>query len=501
MWHQKTSQGKNTDRVVRPAHPSAAHNSRHRHLRNFLLSIAILMIVVSVLPIPMGNASSKSPYMVLEVPLNALRPDAFSQEKIAPSALFADPGEAPRTSGKEKQEADEAWAAQSPDAQSSSQPTVRTITVAEGDSLSLIFNRLQLPMSTLYSVLDAGDDAQRLKHLHPGQTLDFEIGDNRVLKKLNQRVDDTTMLEITLGGDGGGYRSEIITEPLERRTAFAMGAIEQNLFSAGQRVGISDRVIMELVGIFAWDIDFALNVYPGDHFALIYEQFYKDGEKIRDGDILAAEFVNQEQVFRAVQYENDEGNFNYYTPDGLNMKKLFLRTPVEFSRISSRFQLRRWHPILHKFRPHRGVDYAAPRGTPIRATASGKITFVGRKGGLGQAVFIQHGRKYTTVYGHLDKYAKGIKKGKSIRQGHLVGYVGSTGLATGPHLHYEFRVDGVHRDPLTVKLPKAEPIDKRYLADFRKKTRKLLAQLDVLSRTMLVRQPGTPNGKSQPGKS
>ncbi|VFN01133.1 MAG: Murein DD-endopeptidase MepM and murein hydrolase activator NlpD, contain LysM domain [Candidatus Kentron sp. G] len=473
-------------------HRTKAFESYYGSLRNILLGIGFAMIAVSISPVPFGNASQKSPFVALEIQPDNLQPDVHSQESAPPRLALSTQLNEPVQADKIEPEPEPGSTA----AQEIEHPAVRTATVLEGDSLSVIFQRLELSQSVLHNVLDAGDDAKQLKHLRPGQMLEFEIGENRTVRKVRHRLSDITVLEVALDEESQSYRSRVITEDLERRMEFATGTINRSLFLSGQRAGLSDKVIMQLVGIFAWDVDFALDVRSGDRFALIYEQFYKEGEKIKDGDILAAEFVNQERVFRAVQYENDKGEVSYYTPDGHNMRKRFLRTPVAFTRISSRFQLRRWHPVLHKFRAHRGVDYAAPRGTPVKATASGKITFVGRKGGLGKAIFVKHGKKYTTVYGHLNGYAKGIKRGRSVRQGQLIGYVGSTGLATGPHLHYEFRVNGVHKDPLTVELPKAESIDGRYRFDFKRKTEKFITQLGVLSRTMLATQPGASKGKS-----
>ncbi|MBT8419620.1 MAG: peptidoglycan DD-metalloendopeptidase family protein [Gammaproteobacteria bacterium] len=482
---------------MRSARTAKSYRSR---LKNLMLSIGLAMIAISVLPIPLlGSASPKVPSMPLEISSSGLPLDGDSPggDVLSHLALSSHIDKAAQPN-KSKQKPDSETAQES--LPTVGKATVRKTTVVEGDSLSVIFNRLGLPLTQLYNILDAGGNARQLKHLKPGQALHFEIGDKQIVKRIRHQLDDTTILEVALDKDGKGYQSKTITEPLERRTVVAMGAIDQSLFLSGQRAGLSDKIIMELVGIFAWDVDFALDVRSGDRFAVVYEQLYKKGEKVRDGNILAAEFVNQERVFRAVQYENGKGVIDYYTPDGHNMEKLFLRTPVAFTRISSRFQRRRWHPVLHKFRAHRGVDYAAPRGTPVKVTGSGKITFVGRKGGLGQVIFVKHGRKYTTVYGHMDKYAKGMKRGQSVRQGQLIGYVGSTGLATGPHLHYEFRVNGVHTDPLTVKLPQAESISKNYRADFKNKTKRFIAQLDVLSRTMLALQPVKPKPKSK-GKS
>nr|VFJ67413.1 MAG: Murein DD-endopeptidase MepM and murein hydrolase activator NlpD, contain LysM domain [Candidatus Kentron sp. FW] len=482
MKHKQHYNDKGNKRSV---HPNQFLFRRYRWWKMFMLSIGFAMVTISILPIPLGNASPKSVSIkTLEISSISAQPSVAHFQQTKTSTQASPPySEESIYDGRIELELE-------PDTeivkQDSFKPALLTATVAKGDSLSVIFNRLGLPKSQLYLIMNAGKDAQRLKHLRPGQTLEFELGRNRAVKKFIYRTDDETALEVRLNQYGDGYVAKMITEDLERRTTLAMGTINQSLFLAGKRAGLSGKIIMELVGIFAWDVDFALDVREGDQFAIIYEQLYKEGEKIRDGNILAAEFINQGKVFRAVRYKNGSNRGSYYTPDGHNMKKMFLRTPVAFSRISSRFQLRRWHPVLHKFRAHRGVDYAAPRGTKVKATAHGKVTFVGRKGGLGKVIFLQHAGKYTTVYGHLHKYARGIKRGKSVKQGQVIGYVGSTGLATGPHLHYEFRVNGKHRDPLKVKLPQAKPIEARYRQDFQRKTERMITQLKILSRTRLA---------------
>ncbi|HEB99883.1 MAG TPA: M23 family peptidase [Thiotrichales bacterium] len=277
-----------------------------------------------------------------------------------------------------------------------------------------------------------------------------------------------------------GFKAEVIERAPERATAHATATIDSSLFLAAQKAGLSDNLTMELAGIFGWDIDFALDIRRGDRFTVIYEELFLDGEKIGNGDILAAEFVNQGHVYRAVRYTDASGRTSYYAPDGHSMRKAFLRTPVAFSRISSRFSLGRKHPILNRIRAHKGVDYAAPYGTPIKATGDGKVIFIGRKGGYGKAVILRHGSRYTTLYAHMSRFARGLHSGSRVRQGQVIGYVGKSGLATGPHLHYEFRINGVHRNPLTVKLPAAAPIDRRYRADFEQKSRTLLAQLDLV---------------------
>jgi murein DD-endopeptidase MepM/ murein hydrolase activator NlpD len=218
----------------------------------------------------------------------------------------------------------------------------------------------------------------------------------------------------------------------------------------------------------------------------MFEQHYLDGERLRDGKILAAEFTNQENTYRAVLFTDQEGSSQYYSEDGRSMRKAFLRSPVDFRRISSTFQRERYHPVLGKKRPHRGVDYAAATGTPVKAAGDGKVIFRGSKSGYGNTVELQHGGSIVTLYAHLSRFQKGVINGSRVRQGQIIGYVGQTGLATGPHLHYEFRINGTHRNPLTVKLPDAAPIQAEYKAEFMQQSQQLLAQLDLFKRTQVA---------------
>ena len=243
---------------------------------------------------------------------------------------------------------------------------------------------------------------------------------------------------------------------------------------------------MALADIFGWDIDFVLDVRPGDTFAVTYSEIWRDGKYVKDGPIEAAEFVNQGREFRAVRYADPDGDSHYYTPDGRSMHKAFLRAPVEFTRVSSRFNSARLHPILNRIRAHKGVDYAAPIGTPVKAAGDGSIRFAGVMGGYGNVVEIEHSRSVMTVYGHLSRFARGTRVGAHVTQGTVIAYVGMTGLATGPHLHYEYRVNGVFKNPQTVPLPSAAPIDARYRDDFLARTAPLLATLDVPQGPMLV---------------
>ena len=352
------------------------------------------------------------------------------------------------------------------------------ITVKSGDSLAAIFSRVGISAGELHTLLSQGGATHNLKKIYPGQTLRLMSNGDQQLVRLIYKIDELSTLDI--GRNGDEFEISTIHRTPERRIKNASGSINNSLFVSAQAAGMSDSMTMELAGIFGWDIDFALDIRKGDQFTVLYEELYLDGEHIGNGEILAAEFINQGKSYQAVRYTDAGGKTDYYSLDGKSMRKAFLRTPVEFSRISSGFSLGRKHPILNRIRAHKGVDYAAATGTPIKATSNGKITFRGKKGGYGNTIIIQHGSKYSTLYAHMSRFRSGLTSGSRINQGQVIGYVGSSGLATGPHLHYEFRVDGVHRDPLKVKLPGAEPLDSKYLADFSRKAESLLAKLDLM---------------------
>ena len=355
--------------------------------------------------------------------------------------------------------------------------------VKSGDSLAGIVGKMGVGPTELHTLLHSDKQAKRLKNIQPGQTIRVALSDDGHIEQLIHDISKLKRLEIRREGDD--FKVALITADVERRSNHAKATIEQSLFLAAQSAGIPDGVTMDLATIFGWDIDFALDVRTGDRFSLIYEELYLNGEKVGNGNILAAEFTNRGQTYRAVRYTDAAGSSNYYTPAGKSMRKAFLRTPVEFSRISSYFSKGRKHPVLNRIRAHKGVDYAAPRGTPIRATGKGTIVHRGKKGGYGRVVIVQHGQRYRTLYAHMSRYSK-LRKGSRVKQGQIIGYVGSSGLATGPHLHYEFHVNGVHRNPLRVKLPAAEPIAPRHKEDFLAQTRPLLAQLDTISSTIVA---------------
>jgi murein DD-endopeptidase MepM/ murein hydrolase activator NlpD len=358
------------------------------------------------------------------------------------------------------------------------------VVVKSGDSLSAVFSRLEMH-SQMQPILALGEPVKPMRKLFPGQRF-RALKDESGLRELVFEPDE--LRRVRVWRDGDSYAAETIELALEARPRHATAVIRDSLFQAGIDAGLSENLIMELASIFGWDIDFALDIREGDQFTVIYEELYRDAERLRDGRILAAEFVNQGRSVQAVLFTRSDGESDYYSPDGRSMRKAFLRAPVDFRRISSRFQRERWHPVLGVKRPHRGVDYAAAIGTPIRAAGDGRVKFRGTKGGYGNTIIIQHGATYSTLYAHMSRYAGKTAVGTRVRQGQTIGYVGKSGLATGPHLHYEFLVNGVHRNPLTVKLPSAEPLPDEYHAAFKEHSEPLLAQLDLYRRTMLAEQ-------------
>lgn len=357
--------------------------------------------------------------------------------------------------------------------------------IKSGENISRIFSNNELSRSDLHKIIHANEIGRQFAKITPGKSLLIGLNISGDLSHLIYKINLAKELKATRLEDGN-FKVELITKEIETRTDYASGTIESSLFWAGKEAGLSDKLVMQLANIFAWDIDFALSLRAGDQFSLIYEKHFIDGKLLNTGEILAAEFINQGHSIKAVRYQDPTGKISYYTPTGDSMRKAFLRTPIDFARISSRFNLRRKHPVLNKIRAHKGVDYAARSGTPIKSTGDGKIIFRGKKGGYGNVVIIKHGQRYSTLYAHLSKFKRGQRTGTRLNQGDIIGYVGKSGLATGPHLHYEFRVNGVHRNPLTVKLPNATPIKKKYIADFIEKASLLFAQLAEIKPSQLA---------------
>ena len=376
------------------------------------------------------------------------------------------------------------------DSQSSSTSTIaldprqQTITVANGDTLSTVFDRVGLSATTLHEVLQSSKEAKQFSKLKVGQTLAFQLSEDGQLESMRTKVSDLECLSLTKGDKGFAFKRELIKPDV--RTAYAHGVINSSLFLSAKRAGLSHGLTMDLANIFGYDIDFALDIREGDEFEVIYEDKVVNDKHVGTGDILSARFTNRGKTFTAVRYTNKQGNTSYYGADGTSMRKAFIRTPVDFARISSRFSMGRRHPILNKIRAHKGVDYAAPRGTPIKATGDGKIALAGRHGGYGNAVIIQHGNRYRTLYAHMQRFAKGIRTGGTVKQGQIIGYIGTTGLSTGPHLHYEFQVNGVHVDPLGLKLPMADPIASNEKARFMQISAPLMARMDQEKSTLLA---------------
>lgn len=351
-------------------------------------------------------------------------------------------------------------------------------TVESGDNLSKMFYRAGLTDRDVYLFTNQGGDINDFTNLNIGNEIWFDIQDGQLVQaklvydQLNYLIASPSATDID------AYDVELVTLTPDVVYESAEAVITDSLFMSATRVGISERLTMELANIFGWDIDFALDIRENDTFKVVYEKLYLDGEYIGDGDIVAASFGNRGRHLEAVRYTNRSGDTAYHAPDGRSMRKAFLRTPVDFARISSHFNLSRRHPVLHTVRAHKGTDYAAPRGTPIRAAGDGRVEFAGVRGGWGNVVIIQHGEQYKTLYAHQQRFARGIRAGARVSQGQVIGYVGSSGLATGPHLHYEFYVNGAVRNPVTVELPEAEPISDGEFAHFEAQTAGLLAMLN-----------------------
>lgn len=351
-------------------------------------------------------------------------------------------------------------------------------TVKKGETLGLIFKKHSLDLALPHRI-SVHEDAKQLVSLSIGKDLTFRSDESGELKEISYPIN--SLQEFVVKFKGNIVDSTSVNDiEYEIEQHHVSAEIKTSLYDAALDAGLTINLVMELVRIFGWDVDFAQDIRSGDSFHVIYDDYRLDGEKLSDGDILAAQFTTQGYTYQAIRFEDDQGYVSYYTPEGESMLGTFLRSPVEFSRISSGFGNRK-HPILKTWRAHKGVDYAASTGTPILATADGKVIHAGNNGGYGRTVILRHAGRFTTLYGHMNGLAKGIRSGVSVKQGDVIGYVGSTGLATGPHLHYEFRVDGVHKNPLTYKTPKASAIEKSSVAAFNQVSENFLAKLNSIS--------------------
>lgn len=342
--------------------------------------------------------------------------------------------------------------------------------VKKGDNLAKIFKRAGFSASTLHKIVNANKLNKQLTKIHPGDSLFFAANENNELIQLNYQISRTETLVVKLNDDQT-ISSSLDKKAIEKRTDYASGTIDSSFWNAGLSAGLNEKQIISFANIFGWDIDFANDLRKGDAFTLIYENHYVDGEFIGTGKILAAEFVNQGESYAAVRHTDD----NFYTPEGRSLRKAFLRAPVNFRYISSNFNPRRKHPVTGRVKAHRGIDYAAKTGTPVVAAGNGTVIKAGYNKYNGNYVFIRHGQQYVTKYLHLHK--RKVKRDEKVKQGELIGTVGATGRVTGAHLHYEFLVNGVHRNPRTVKLPKAQSLPKSELANFRPYAQEMLVSL------------------------
>lgn len=353
--------------------------------------------------------------------------------------------------------------------------------VQPGDTLSTVFERANAGVRVLYRMLAIDEISGPLERIYPGQSFEFEFDENNLLRGVTFSESILVKHHISLTDDGFDIE-KIVREP-EVHTRFAEATIDSSLYLSAKEAGLSDNMIMQMATLYGWDIDFALDIRAGDTFSLIYQEEYLDGEKLSDGPILVARFVNQGREVNALRYTDESGRTDYYSPNGDSMRKAFLRTPMDVFRISSSFNPNRRHPVLNTIRAHKGTDYAAPTGTPIKVTGDGKVVSAGRNGGYGNVVVVQHGGGIRTLYAHMSQFSKNARVGNRVRQGQIIGYVGATGQVTGPHLHYEFLVNGVHKNPQTVDLPTAQPLDSQFLPQFEEFASNMLGQLQVFEET------------------
>lgn len=356
--------------------------------------------------------------------------------------------------------------------------------VARGDTLSSLLNRLGVNEEDSRNFLQAAHNNKALGRLMPGRSVLGRVTSSGQLLLFRYLLSDQNLITVSRAGDTFQVNEQTVA--LEPHAILRSGEIVSSLFGATDAADVPDSIASEMAEVFSGDIDFHKDLRRGDHFSLVYEAYYYQGQMVKTGRLLAAEFTNQGKRHQAVYFKDPNGREGYFTPDGQSLKRAFLKSPMPFNRISSGFTRARLHPVLNVWRAHKGVDYAAPTGAPVRAVADAVVSFAGRQGGYGNLVLLQHKSPYSTAYGHLSRFAKGVKRGATISQGQVIGYVGSTGLASGPHLHYEFRVNNVQQNPLAMKLPSSYPLDARYRGQFAATAKPLAAQLDLLRGTNLA---------------
>lgn len=356
--------------------------------------------------------------------------------------------------------------------------------IQRGDTISALLDRLNVNDEDIAGFLRSARDSESLRLLIPGRIVRAQTDQEGNLLALQYISSSESMLKVEKQAEG--FKSSDEAVPLEARLMMKSAEIKSSLFGATDAANIPDSVAMQIADIFSSDIDFHSDLQKGDKVTVVYESFHSKGELIKTGRVLAAEFVNSGTSYRAVYFQDREGRGGYYTPEGKNLRKAFLRSPLEFSRVTSGFTNARFHPVLKTWRAHKGVDYGAPTGTRVKAVADGTVAFVGKQGGYGNLIILQHQGQFSTAYGHLSAFAKNLRRGSKVSQGDIVGQVGMTGVATGPHLHYEFRVAGVQRNPLSIPMPTAFPIAAQYKADFSMIAENLAMRLNLLKNTNLA---------------
>lgn len=367
------------------------------------------------------------------------------------------------------------------------QPSVfwRNDRVQRGDTLGELLRRVNVQDLVADKFLRRASSARSFRQLSVGRTFQAETDGANNLLALRYTDNDGNQVQVLKDGASFSVTEQVVET--ERRVFVQTGQIASSLYAATDEAGLPDSIANQMVEVFGGDIDFHRDLRRDDKFSVIYDMNYVNGESTRNGRILAAEFVNHGRTFRAFFFQNSQHSGDYFSPDGKSMRKAFLRSPIEFSRISSGFSGARFHPVLNKWRAHKGVDYASPIGTKVRATADAVVNFVGQRGGYGNVVMLDHQGHYQTVYGHLSRFAASLHHGQRVSQGEIIGYVGKTGLASGPHLHYEFKVSGIQRDPLKIALPDGKPISEAQRTDFEASTNDLGTRLALLHNTHIAK--------------
>ncbi|MEE9330892.1 MAG: M23 family metallopeptidase [Methylophilaceae bacterium] len=361
----------------------------------------------------------------------------------------------------------------------------QTDLVRRNDTLRKLFKRMGVRDDDAIKFLMLSPDSRAINtQLIPGRTVDIKTNADGKLLYLEYELPDDQIL--VAGLTLSGYQVATQKLILEKHQVLKSAIITSSLFGATDDAGIPDQIALKIAEIFSSEIDFNEDLRPGDRFNVVYDAFYNAGELMKTGDIQAVEFITKGKTHHAIHFGKADSKYAYYTPEGKSLHKSFLRSPLEFTRVSSSFNRGRFHPVLHKVRAHKGVDLAARSGTRIKASGDGKVVFMGRKGGYGNVIIIKHRNGIRTLYGHLSRFAKELKRGNEVEQSDIIGFVGMTGLATGPHLHYEFLLNGKHRDPMTVPLPTSIPLEAKYKKEFQEKTTKYMAKIEMLNRNLLI---------------